>query len=129
MTGVATWGWADMTGETYIWNNHSSLAFSVEDRDVMYIVTNLATEGDFAGDPANLEDPCYFTTWEDYTNRSEDIYVLKSEDGGDTWTETYADRKQYTNRTTANNQKNTTVTINGVTYTPKFWANSTVVTE
>jgi len=85
MTGAATWGWADMTGDSYIWDNHSSLAFSVEDRDVMYIVTNLATEGDFAGDPANLEDPCYFTTWEDYPEWSEDIYVMKSEDGGDTW--------------------------------------------
>ncbi len=85
MTGVATWGWADMTGETYIWNNHSSLAFSVEDRDVMYIATNLATEGNFEGDPANLEDPCYFTTWADYPEWSEDLYVLKSEDGGDTW--------------------------------------------
>jgi len=85
MTGVATWGWADMTGESYIWSNHSSLAFSVEDREIMYVVTNLATEGSFSGDPANLEDPCYFTTWEDYPEWSEDIYVIKSEDGGDTW--------------------------------------------
>jgi hypothetical protein len=85
MTGAATWGWADMTGETYIWNNHAPMAFSVEDRDIMYIATNLATEGDFAGDPANLEDPCYFTTWEDYPEWSEDLYILKSLDGGLTW--------------------------------------------
>ena len=55
----------------------------------------------------------------------DDVYFK----GGDSWTSTYADRKQYTNRTTANNQKNSTVTFNGITYTPKFWANSTVVTE
>jgi hypothetical protein len=85
MTGAATWGWADMTGETYIWNNHSSLAFSVQNRDHMYIVTNLATEGTFAGDPALLEDPCALVGWADYPEWSEDIYVIKSEDGGNTW--------------------------------------------
>jgi hypothetical protein len=74
-----------MTGETYIWNNHSSMAFSVEDTDVMYVVSNMATTGSFAGDDANLEDPCYLTTWEDYPEWSEDIYVIKSTDGGSTW--------------------------------------------
>ena len=85
MTGNLTWGWADMTGETYIWNNHSSLSFSVDNPDIIYISTNLATEGDFMGDPANLEDPCYFTTWADYPYWSEDLYVVKSEDNGNTW--------------------------------------------
>ena len=85
MTGELTWGWADMTGETYIWSNHGSLAFSVENPDIVYVATNLATEGDFMGDPANLEDPCYFTTWEDYPSWSEDLYIVKSEDGGNTW--------------------------------------------
>ena len=85
MTGNLTWGWADMTGDTYIWNNHASLAFSTENTDIVYVATNLATEGSFAGDPANLEDPCYYTTWADYPEWSEDIYVVKSEDGGNTW--------------------------------------------
>ena len=50
--------------------------------------------------------------------------------GDNTWTETYSDRKVYTNRTTANAQAATTVTTSlGITYQPKWWANSTVVTE
>jgi len=85
VTGELTWGWASMTGDSYIWDTHGSLAFSIEDPDVIYVVTNVATEGDFMGDEANLEDPCYFTTWEDYPYWSEDLYVVKSEDGGQTW--------------------------------------------
>jgi len=46
-----------------------------------------------------------------------------------TWTETYADRKQYANISDANAVKATTVTSNGYTYIPKWFANSTVVTE
>ena len=46
-----------------------------------------------------------------------------------TWTETYADRKQYANISDANAVKATTVTSNGITYAPKWFANSTVVTE
>ena len=60
------------------------MAFSVEDPDVMYVVTNMAIKV-IASDAVNLEDPCYLTTWQDYPNWSEDIYVVKSEDGGLTW--------------------------------------------
>ena len=49
--------------------------------------------------------------------------------GENTWTETYADRKQFANISDANAVKATTVTSNGVTYAPKWFANSTVVTE
>ena len=49
--------------------------------------------------------------------------------GNNTWTETYADRKQFANIADANAVKATTVTSNGVTYKPKWFANSTVVTE
>ena len=49
--------------------------------------------------------------------------------GDNTWTETYADRKQFANISDANAVKATTVTTNGVTYAPKWFANSTVVTE
>ena len=49
--------------------------------------------------------------------------------GENTWTETYADRKQFANISDANAVKATTVTSNGVTYQPKWFANSTVVTE
>ena len=49
--------------------------------------------------------------------------------GDNSWTETYADRKQFANIADANAVKATTVTQNGVTYAPKWFANSTVVTE
>jgi len=49
--------------------------------------------------------------------------------GGNTWTETYADRKQFSAKSAADAVKATTVTMNGVTWTPRWFANSTVVTE
>ena len=49
--------------------------------------------------------------------------------GNNTQTETYADRKQFANIADANAVKATTVTQNGITYSPKWFANSTVVTE
>ena len=49
--------------------------------------------------------------------------------GDNTWTNTYADRKQFANISDANSVKATTVTKNGITYQPKWFANSTVVTE
>jgi len=47
----------------------------------------------------------------------------------DTWTDVYADRKVYATEDEALADKNTTVTKNGVTYTPKHWANATIVSE
>ena len=53
--------------------------------------------------------------------------------GNNTWTETYADRTQFANISDANAVKATTETrvIGGktMTYQPKWFANSTVVTE
>ena len=49
--------------------------------------------------------------------------------GENTWTETYTDRKQFSAKSAADAVKATTVTMNGVTWTPKWFANSTVVTE
>ena len=49
--------------------------------------------------------------------------------GGNARTDMYNDRKVYTNEADANADKATTVTKNGVTYTPKHFANSTVVSE
>ena len=54
-----------------------------------------------------------------------DIYYK----GGDSWTSVYADRKKYTNNTTATTKKNTQVTFNGVTYKPVICKNASVVTE
>tara|TARA_B100000401_G_scaffold199972_1_gene134814 strand:- start:329 stop:541 length:213 start_codon:yes stop_codon:yes gene_type:complete len=49
--------------------------------------------------------------------------------GGNSWTDLYNDRKVYANEADANADKATTVTKNGVTYTPKHFANATVVSE
>ena len=49
--------------------------------------------------------------------------------GDNTWTETYDDRKVYSTKSSADAVKATTVTKNGVTYAPKHFANSTVVSE
>ncbi len=49
--------------------------------------------------------------------------------GDNTWTQTYADRKQYSTKSAADTQKATTVTKNGHTYQPDWWVNSTVVEE
>ena len=46
-----------------------------------------------------------------------------------TWTDVYVDRKQYASISDANAVKATTVTQNGITYQPKWFANSTVVNE
>jgi len=88
MSGESTWSFADMTGETYIWNNSSSLAFSADNADVIYIATNMATPGSPA-DASVFEDPCYVTLMSDYPEWSEDLYVIKSEDGGQTWWNPY----------------------------------------
>tara|TARA_R100001509_G_C4807801_1_gene195375 strand:+ start:110 stop:322 length:213 start_codon:yes stop_codon:yes gene_type:complete len=49
--------------------------------------------------------------------------------GNSAWTDLYDDRKVYENEVDANADKATTVTKNGVTYTPKHFANATVVSE
>ena len=58
-----------------------------------------------------------------------DIYYK----GGDTWTQVYADRKQYSASSDATAVKNTEVTETmggkSYTYAPDIYKNSTVVTE
>ena len=50
--------------------------------------------------------------------------------GDNTWTNTYSDRKQYSNKADADAQAASTVTSpQGITYQPVWWKNSTVVTE
>ena len=54
-------------------------------------------------------------------------------EGGDSWTQTYADRKQFSAEADANAIKNTEVTRTmggrSYTYAPDIYKNSTVVTE
>ena len=49
--------------------------------------------------------------------------------GENTWTETYADRKQFSAKSAADAVKATTVTMNAGTWTPKWFANCNVETE
>ena len=49
--------------------------------------------------------------------------------GDNRWTDVYADRTQFANKSDADAVKATTVTKNGITYQPKWFSNSTVVTE
>lgn len=49
--------------------------------------------------------------------------------GNNSWTEVFEDRKVYENESDATSEKNTTFSINGTTYTPKHFANATVVSE
>ena len=49
--------------------------------------------------------------------------------GDNTWTNVFADRLQFPGEGDANAVKNTTVTKNGISYQPKWFANSTVVNE
>ena len=54
-------------------------------------------------------------------------------EGGNQWTQAYADRKQYSNKSDADAQAATTITRTigtvSMNYTPKIWENATVVTE
>ena len=58
-----------------------------------------------------------------------DVYFKE----GNQWTNTYADRKQYSNKSDADAQAATTITrtigTGSMNYTPKIWENATVVTE
>jgi hypothetical protein len=45
------------------------------------------------------------------------------------WTDVYADRKQYSTKSAADAVKATTVNLNGVIYQPDWFKNATVVTE
>lgn len=95
MTGEATWQFGDMTGESYIGSQSSSLSFSADNTDIVYVTTSMATPGDI--DPSVPNDPvgdltaycAHVGTVQDYPTWSEDLYVIKSEDGGSSWWNPY----------------------------------------
>lgn len=49
--------------------------------------------------------------------------------GDNAWTDTYEDRKVYTNESDAVSDTSTTVTRNGVTYTPRHFNNCIVLSD
>ena len=49
--------------------------------------------------------------------------------GDNSWTDTYEDRKVYTNKSDADSDTSTTVTRNGVTYTPRHFSICVAVSD
>ena len=96
MSGGDTWIW-DVDGDTFseIFDTHPNLSFASDDPDVIWAVINMAEMGDYvdeatertATDCRNWD--VYIPTLADRTNWSMDIWVLKSMDGGNTWSEPY----------------------------------------
>ena len=96
MSGGDTWTW-DVDGDTFseIFDTHPNLSFASDDPDVIWAVINMAEMGDYvdeatertATDCRNWD--VYIPTLADRTNWSMDIWVLKSIDGGNTWSEPY----------------------------------------
>lgn len=96
MSGGDTWTW-DVDGDTFseIFDTHPNLSFASDDPDVIWAVINMAEMGDYvdeatertATDCRNWD--VYIPTLADRTNWSMDIWVLKSTDGGNTWSEPF----------------------------------------
>ena len=84
-----TWLFTDNTAESYIWNTQASLSFDRDDADIVWVVADLMSDYcgelfDDGGTPDDICDDLY-----EYRDASQDIYVFKSEDGGNTWTNAY----------------------------------------
>ena len=96
MSGGDTWIW-DVDGDTFseIFDTHPNLSFASDDPDVIWAVINMAEMGGYideatertATDCRNWD--VYIPTLADRTNWSMDIWVLKSSDGGSTWSEPF----------------------------------------
>ena len=86
ISGKDTWAFQAPDGDSFIWQTQASIAISAEDDNVVYVVTDMAAPGDVKGydpqDPYDCEEP-----WEYYPYWSEDIYVLRSQDDGSTWSD------------------------------------------
>ena len=97
-----TWLFSDNAGNSNASNTMASLSFpNEEDSDVVWVVADLMSGycGELYDDGGTPADPC--DDLYEYRDASEDIYVIKSEDGGSTWfnaynaTETPDDPDQY----------------------------------
>jgi len=89
MTGEWTWGFDDNSAASFTGSNSSSLAFSKDDDQIVYVVTSMAEPGE--PDPNAPLDPSdegycdHIETVLDYPEWSLDLFVIKSTDGGETW--------------------------------------------
>ena len=89
--GGDTWQW-DIDGDGYgeIYNTHPNLSFSA-DSDVVWAVIQMASAGDYL-DEETMQNATNCRGWDTYipaitdiTDWSMDLWVLKSLDGGTTW--------------------------------------------
>ena len=84
-----TWIFNDNTATSYVQNNQASLSFDRDNTDIVWVVSDLMTDycGELFDDGGTPDDPC--DDLYEYRDLSQDIYVMKSEDGGATWTNPY----------------------------------------
>jgi hypothetical protein len=77
-SAVDTWAWNDAAGSSYWQISFPTLALGPDGN--MFVVSSMVTEGEET-DPD--DDPCTFDS--EYPTWSNDVYVMKSEDGGASW--------------------------------------------
>ena len=80
-----TWIFTDNAANNLISNNQASLSFDRYNPDIVWVVTDLMTDhcGELFDDGGTPDDPC--DDLYEYRDASQDIYVIKSIDGGSTW--------------------------------------------
>ena len=81
-----TWIFSDNDGDTNIWQSMASLSFAEDNADVVWVVLNQMNEyacGELADDAGTPDDPC--DDLYSYPNLSQDLFVYKSTDGGQSW--------------------------------------------
>jgi len=77
-SAMDTWAWNDAAGSSYWQISFPTLALGPD--GTMFVVSSMVTEGE-ENDPDG--DPC--TIDSEYPTWSNDVYVMKSEDGGQSW--------------------------------------------
>ena len=94
MSGGNTWAWdTDGNGFSEVFSTHPNLSFAHDDPDVVWAVMNMAEMGDYISEEVEMQaNSCnnwdfYIPTLSDRTNWSMDLWVLKSIDGGTTWSD------------------------------------------
>ena len=94
MEGGDTWAW-DVDGDGYseIYTTHPQLSFAADDPDVVWAVISMAQQGEYLDEYTEQEATncrgwdTYVPSLTDYTGWSLDLWVLKSVDGGMTWSD------------------------------------------
>ena len=81
MSGLSTWPFISGTGDVYFNETMASLSFSLENPDIIYVTTDMANPGPFALDQGS----CSNSMDDMYPEWSQDIFVIKSLDNGQSW--------------------------------------------